>query len=779
MKLDVIQLDVVEPPVAGNGPAAPLPPCCARPAAGEGGWQCPMHPDVTASARGSCPVCGMELVPIGQGADALAAATAARRRLLFTALLAAALMAVSMTAMAGHALGVHDGVVGWLAGSGGNRLQWLLATPIVVWGGWPILAGGLAGFRRLRPTMFSLVGLGIVVAYAASVVATVTPGLFPAPFRRHDGSVETFFESAGMIVVLVLAGQALESRARRGTGAALRSLLDLAPPTAERDPGGETVPLVDVRPGDRLRVRPGGRIPTDGTVLEGETTCDESLLTGEPLPVARGPGAKVLGGAINGPGLVVMRADTTASGALVARIARLVREAQSRRAPIEALADRAAALFTPAVLLVALATFLGWAWFGPEPRLSLGLVSAVSVLVIACPCSLGLATPLSMTVAIGRGAREGILVRTPAALEALAAAGTFAFDKTGTITRGTPRVVGTLALGGDASPGAAERLLGLVAALETASEHPLARAFATAAAEAGLPSPPVTAATAVVGRGIRGRCDGHDVAAGSAALLAEDGVDLAALDGEPAASWVESAVSAGRSLVLAAIDGRLAGAFAIADPPRAEAAGVVAFLDRRGARVELLSGDTAAAAADVGRAVGIAHAEGGLSPAGKAARVTALGGRRQRPHRQGTVAFIGDGVNDAVALAAADVGIAMGGGADAAVETADVTLLSGGLAAVPRAVALADATMANVRQNLVLACAYNLVALPVAAGVLYPVIGHVTSPMLAAAAMSVSSLSVIANALRLRRAFLPGIGADASPPPPGRVTPAPVPPTGR
>ena len=770
MKLDVIQPDAMPPAPAGASP--PLP-CCAKPAAGELGWQCPMHPDVTASAPGSCPVCGMDLVPIGQSTTAADDAKHARRRLVICSVLAALLMVVSMTAMAGHALGWTGGPVHWLAGTAGNWLQLVLATPIVIWGGWPILTGGWAGFRRGRPTMFSLVGLGIAVAFLASVVATLAPGVFPGAFRRHDGSVETFFESAGMIVVLVMVGQALESRARRGTGAALRSLLDLAPPTAERDPGGETVPLVQVRPGDRLRVRPGGRIPTDGTVLEGTTTCDESLLTGEPLPVPRGPGDKVLGGAINGPALVVIRADTPASDALVARIARMVREAQTRRAPIEALADRAAAIFTPAVLLVALATFLGWAWFGPEPRLALGLVSAVSVLVIACPCSLGLATPLSMTVAIGRGARGGILVRSPAALESLAATGTFAFDKTGTITRGTPRLVGWIALAPDGQPitrsaagggrpvpetGPERDLLRRVAAVESASEHPLARAFAAAADEAGFVLPPVTDATAVVGKGIRGRCDGAGVSVGSAGLLRDSGVSAADLEGGAIATWIAAATAMGQTIVLAAVDGRLAGGFAVADPPREEAAEVMRVLRQRGATLELLSGDTTAAAGHVGWLVGIDHASGGLSPAEKAERISALrsaGARR--------VTFVGDGINDAVALAAADTGIAMGSGADVAIETADITLLSGGLAAVPRALALADATMRNVRQNLLLACIYNLLALPVAAGLLYPWLGHVTSPMLAAAAMSVSSLSVIANALRLRHVPLPAVGAADGP----------------
>jgi Cu+-exporting ATPase len=635
MKLEVIQPDP-EPQAAAGG----LKPCCARADVGELGWRCPMHPEATASAAGACPLCGMPLEPIGQPAGAVAARRRELVRLATCGALAAALVVVAMGPMLAHLLPAWTGghaVAAWFARAGltgavGNWLQCCLATPIVFWGGWPILAGGLAGFRAGRPTMFSLVALGVLVAWGASLVATVAPGLVPQALRRADGSVEVFFESAGMIVVLVLLGQWLESRARRGTTAAIRSLMDLAPPTADRlDAAGAAaeVPLEAVRVGDLLRVRPGGRIPVDGTVREGATACDESLLTGEPLPVPRGPGDRVLGGAINGTAAIVIRADAAAADSLVARIARLVRDAHGRRAPIERLADRIAAVFVPAVLAVALATFLGWALFGPEPRLALGLVSAVSVLVIACPCALGLATPLAMTVAIGQGARQGILVRSAAAVERLAAAGTVAVDKTGTVTAGMPRIV----------------------------------------------------------------------AAGVAA-----------------------------------------------DPRGGPAA--IAWLRGDGLAVEMLSGDAAATVRHVAAAVGIDRAEGGLAPEAKARRVAAL---REAARDQAAVVFVGDGINDAPALAAADVGVAMGSGADVALETADVTLLSGGLAAVPEAVALARRTMRVVRQNLALAFLYNVLAIPVAAGALYPLIGLVTSPMLAAAAMSLSSLSVIANSLRLRR----------------------------
>ena len=770
---------------AGSAPSAPSDSCCSSPDAarsapksccaqadvGELGWTCPMHPQVTSPRPGACPVCGMDLEPVGQAAGAADDAARLRRRLWICGVLAASLMAVAMTGMAAHA--ELAGGQGWFArfsrlagGAWGNWLQLALATPILFWGGRSILEGGLAGFRRGRPTMFSLISLGVIVAWGVSVVATVAPGIFPAAFRRHDGSVEVFFESVGMIVVLVLVGQVLETRARRGTTAAIRALLDLSPPTAERADDGRVVALSTVRRGDRLRVRPGGRIPTDATIEEGTTTCDESLLTGEPLPVERGPGDRVLGGAINGAGVIVVEAATEPHDALVARIVRLVREAHARRAPIEQLADRIAAAFVPGVLLVALLTFLAWALFGPEPRMALGLLSAVSVLVIACPCALGLATPLSMTVAIGRGASSGILVRSADAMEKLARVRTLVLDKTGTLTLGRPRIVSGLAVTDSGTEGARDAdlaspppalrtLLALAASVEASSEHPLSRAFARAAAEAGLDVEPAVDTTAVVGRGIVGRVGGREVAAGSERFLAERGVDPAA--SPAAATAVERAREAGSTLVFAAVDGRFAGFFEISDPPRPEAAAVIAALRSSGLDVEMLSGDTPQAARHVARLVGIDRAEGGLSPEAKADRVTRL---RDDLRGARSVVFVGDGINDAPALASADVGVAMGSGADVALETADLTLLSGGLAAVPRAVTLARATMKNVRQNLLLAFLYNVLAIPVAAGALYPLLGHVTSPMLAAAAMSVSSLSVIANALRLRSLDLSGAEDD-------------------
>jgi len=758
----MLQLDVIQPepaPPAGNAK-----PCCARADVGEFGWRCPMHPQAVAATPGPCPLCGMPLEPIGQ-----AGAVAARRRelirLVVCGVLAIVLVAVAMGGMAAHMLparlGGHTIAASFerlgLTGPAGTWLQLAVCTPIVFWGGWPILSGGLAALRAGRPTMFSLVSIGVLAAWGASVVATVAPTAIPASLRRPDGGVDVFYESAGMIVVLVLLGQLLESRARRGTTAAVRALMDLSPPTAERFPGGETVALAAVRAGDQLRVRPGGRIPVDGTIREGRTTCDESLLTGEPLPVSRGAGDRVLGGAINGPAAIVIEATAASSDSLVARITRLVRDAHATRAPVEQLADRIAAVFVPLVLAIAGATCLGWLAFGPAPRLPHAIMSAVSVLVIACPCALGLATPLAMTVAIGTAAKSGILVRTAEAMERLSTVGTVVFDKTGTLTQGRPRIVAAAAIRADGvmmetcglhgpAGSFAENplrcLLARAAAVESASEHGLAQAFGAAASDAGISLPVATRVTAAVGRGVEGMVEEAAVLLGSPTFLTARGVAAAA--SSPCRTAAEAA---GGTVVEMAIDGRPAGWFVIADPPRPEARGVVAELRRQGVDVAILSGDASAAVRHVAADVDIAAAEAGLSPVGKSERVAAL---RKAEGSRG-VAFVGDGINDAPALAAADVGIAMGSGADVALETADVTLLSGGLAAVPAALAVARRTMRVARQNLVLAFLYNLLAIPFAAGLLYPLVGHVTSPMLAAAAMSFSSLSVIANSLRLRR----------------------------
>jgi heavy metal translocating P-type ATPase len=777
----VIPLPVLQP--EQPQPAAAPKPCCAQAGVGELGWTCPMHPQVIRSQPGICDLCGMPLEPVGQEAGAAADQARERLRLAVCTVLGLVLLVIAMGPMLGHMLpdrlGGHA-IAAWfervgLGGRTGQWLQLLLATPIVFWGGWPILTGGIAGFRSGRPGMFSLITLGVLAAWGSSLLATIAPAIFPAAFRAADGSVPVAFESAGMIVVLVLLGQVLETRARRGTTAAIRALMDLTPPTAERvgsvgpavvpiasccqeqateaAAAAEIIPLAAVQVGDLLRVKPGGRIPVDGILHEGQTDCDESLLTGESLPVARHAGDRVLGGAINGTGAIVLEATAAAHDSLVARITRLVREAHGRRAPIESLADRIAAVFVPAVLAVAVLTFLGWSLVGPQPRMALGLVSAVSVLVIACPCALGLATPLAMTVAIGRAAREGILLRSAAAVERLATPGTVIFDKTGTLTAGRPRIVAAGLAGAaaadasratqpDFTTGPLRDLLTTAAAVEAASGHGLAKAFLEAAHAAAIELPPATEVADMVGRGVRGTVAGQTVLVGSGQFLEEAGIPVpAAPPGIP-----------GTTLVHVALGDRRIGWLAIADEPRPEARPIIADLGGRGLALEMLSGDTPATAQAVAEAIGISTARGGLSPAAKEAVVRTLVAAADaagKPRK--SVVFVGDGINDAPALAAADVGIAMGSGADVALETADVTLLSGGLTALPRALDLAAATMRVVRQNLALAFVYNLLAIPVAAGLFYPLVGHVTSPMLAAAAMTVSSLSVIANSLRLRR----------------------------
>ncbi len=731
-----------------------------------------MHPQVVKPGPGSCDICGMPLEPIGGDSDAMAENANETWRLAASAILGIALVIVAMGPMlahmlpawlGGHAIAEGFAAVG-LTGQTGLWIQFLLATPIVFWGGWTILSVGIAGFFAGRPGMFSLITLGVLAAWTASTVAFLAPSVIPEAFREADGRVPVFYESAGMIVVLVLLGQWLETRARRGTTAAIRALMDLSPPTAERIGRGhqasldtpETIPLAMVSVGDLLRVKPGGRLPVDGVVREGATSCDESLLTGEPLAVAKQPGERVLGGSINGSGSIVIEATAAAGDSLVARITRLVREAHGRRAPIENLADAMAAWFVPAVLVAAVATFLGWTFYGPEPRMALGLVSAVSVLVIACPCALGLATPLAMTVAIGRAAREGILVRSAEAVERLATAGCVVFDKTGTLTQGRPKIVaaGTIASEGTPTPthegeqtdfthGPLRDLLATATSVEMASEHGLAKAFIEAASTAGLEVLPAVDVSAAIGRGVRGTVGDRVVLVGNERFLRESGTSAPDLP------------PAGATIVYVAANTRALGWFAIADAPRPEARQVVAELMRRGLNLEVLSGDAAASVERVAASIGLSTVSGGLTPADKAARVEALvDAARHRGGARRSVVFVGDGINDAPALAAANVGIAMGSGADVALETADVTLLSGGLAPLPRALDLAADTMRTVRQNLGLAFLYNVLAIPVAAGALYPLLGHVTSPMLAAAAMTLSSLSVIANSLRLRSRYV-------------------------
>jgi Cu+-exporting ATPase len=716
-----------------------LAPEAAAPApAGAGRWTCPMHPEIVRDAPGSCPICGMALEPLvpGAGADEESRELAdMRRRFRASALLSAPLVLSAMAEMLpGAPARLHGAALAWL--------QLALATPVVLWGGAPFFQRGWASVRTRHPNMFTLIALGTGAAYAYSVVATVAPGLFPAAFRGHGPAVAVYFEAAAVIVTLVLLGQVLELRARQSAGAAIRALLALAPPRARRlreDGGEEDVPLDAVRPGDRLRVRPGEKVPVDGVVLEGRSAVDESLVTGEPIPVEKGPGDGVVGGTLNGSGGLVMRAERVGSDTLLAQIVRRVAEAQRSRAPIQRLADAVAGRFVPAVVGAALVTFAVWAWLGPEPRLPHALLNAVAVLIIACPCALGLATPMSIMVATGKGAMAGVLFRDAAAIERLRDVDVLVVDKTGTLTEGRPRLVSIVP-----APGCDEaQLLALAAGLERASEHPLAAAILAGAAERGVAPAPAEGFESHPGRGVTGRVAGRSVALGNAALLREAGVDPGAL-----AERAEALRREGQTAAFVAADGRIAGVLGVADPLKPSTPEAIRRLRAEGLRIAMLTGDTRTTAEAVARALEIDQVEAGVLPDQKADVV-------RRMQREGhAVAMAGDGVNDAPALAAADVGIAMGTGTDVAVQSAAVTLVRGDLRGIVRARRLSAATVRNIRQNLFFAFVYNLLGVPVAAGVLYPFFGVLLSPMLAAAAMSLSSVSVVGNALRLRRTAL-------------------------
>jgi Cu+-exporting ATPase len=588
--------------------------------------------------------------------------------------------------------------------------------------------------------MFTLIAIGTGTAYLYSLVAVIAPALFPASFRGHGGSVALYFEAAAVIVVLVLLGQVLELRARSQTGSAIRALLGLAPKTARvvRDGAEEDVPLDHVRVGDRLRVRPGEKIPVDGTVVEGTSSIDEAMVTGEPLPVEKAAGDRVTGGTINGSGSFVMRAERVGRDTLLAQIVRMVSEAQRSRAPIQRLADVVSSYFVPAVLLTALATFVAWSLLGPEPRLAHGLVNAVAVLIIACPCALGLATPMSIMVGTGRGAQAGVLIKSAEALEAMERVDVVVVDKTGTLTEGKPRLVTVVALDGDA-----DRLLSLAASLERGSEHPLAAAIVAGAKERGVTLTEVAGFQSLAGKGVRGRIGAHEVLLGNKVLLADAGVS----PGELAARAEELRREA-QTTVFVAVDGKTAGLLGIADPIKASARQAIAFLHEEGIRVVMLTGDSRATAEAVAGALGIDEVDAEVLPDQKQEVVARLQGESHR------VAMAGDGINDAPALARADVGIAMGTGTDVAMESAGITLLKGDLRGITRARRLSGATMRNIRQNLFFAFVYNALGVPIAAGLLYPFVGLLLSPMLAAAAMTFSSVSVIANALRLRKVDL-------------------------
>jgi P-type Cu+ transporter len=703
---------------------------------GETLYICPMCPGVESPVPGACPHCGMALEPAMPMVDAGEDVELKdmRRRFLVSAVLTAPLFVLAMAGMAGMVpAGASWATSPWT--------QFVLATPVVLWCGWPLLLRGARSLAGRRLNMFTLIGLGVIVAYAYSAWAVLMPFAVPHAFR-HGGSAALYFESAAMIVTLVLLGQVLELRARGRTGAALRALMDLAPKTARRleADGQETeIPLADVRVGDQLRVRPGERMPADGAVVEGRGAVDESMVTGESMPVDKVQGDSVIGGTLNGQGSLVIRAEQVGTETVLARIVQAVAEAQRSRAPVQALADRVSAWFVPAVIAVAVAAAILWAFVGPEPRLANALLVAVSTLIVACPCALGLATPMSMMVAMGRGAQAGILFRDAGALQALEDVDTVVLDKTGTLTVGRPEVVSILPVDDIAE----SELLRFAASLEQASEHPLASAVVSAALARGLRLGRTYGFEARPGVGATGVVQMRRVVVGNARLMADERVDVRAL--EPEADRLREL---GQTTVFVALDQVAIGILGIADPMKPEAWEAVQGFKREGLRVVLLSGDHEASVRAVAQMLAIDEIHAGVMPEGKAEVIRRLRGDGRK------VAMVGDGINDAPALAEADVGIAMGAGTDIARQTAGVTLMSGDLRAVGRALRLAEATMSNVRQNLLFAFGYNSIGVPLAAGVLYPLAGVLLAPAAAAAAMSLSSVSVITNALRLGRARL-------------------------
>jgi Cu+-exporting ATPase len=712
---------------------APAPPPPPVPAAAE--WTCPMHPEVIRTGPGPCPICGMALEPrtvIAEEPDNPELRDMSRR-LLWSSVLTAPLFVLAMAEMIpGNSLG-HA-----LSGPGLPWLQLALASPVVLWGGWPFFERGWQSLVNRSPNMFTLIALGTGAAFAYSVAALLAPGLFPASAVGHGGRPNLYFEAAAVIVTLVLLGQVLELRARAATGRAIRALLELAPKTArriEKDGTERDAPLEQIVVGDRLRVRPGEKVPVDGVVIEGRSAVDESMMTGEAVPIEKATGASVTGGTVNGPGGFVMEARRVGSETLLARIVRMVGEAQRSRAPIQRLADRVSAWFVPAVVLVAAATFFAWGVLGPEPRWSHALVNAVAVLIVACPCALGLATPMSIMVGTGRGALAGVLVKNAAALERFEAVDTIVVDKTGTLTEGKPRLVSVKSAGAD------ERtLLEVAAGLEKASEHPLAAAILDGAETRGVRPAVVQDFRSLTGKGVVGRVLGRLAAIGNEALIQGLGLEVGALAQDATALRGE-----GQTAMFVVVDERVAGVLGVADPIKESTPEALQELRRHGVHVVMLTGDARATAEAVAKRLAIDEVRAEVLPEQKAAEV-----RRLREAGR-IVAMAGDGVNDAPALAAADVGIAMGTGTDVAIESADITLLKGDLRGLLRARRLSQATMRNIRQNLFFAFVYNALGVPIAAGLLYPWTGWLLSPMLASAAMSLSSVSVIGNALRLRK----------------------------
>jgi Cu+-exporting ATPase len=694
-----------------------------------------MHPQIRQVGPGHCPICGMALEPVDVAAESGPSGELRdmSRRFWIGLVLT---LPVFVLEMGGHLglLSVDARLSGWI--------QLALSTPVVLWAGWPFFQRGWSSLVSLNLNMFTLIAMGTGVAWAYSVTAALAPNLFPPAFRDSMGAVPVYFEAAAVITVLVLLGQVLELRARERTSGAIRALLDLAPKTARRvrpDGSDEEVTLDHIQVGDRLRLRPGEKVPVDGEVVEGRASIDESLVTGESMPVTKEPGAKVVAGAINKTGSFVMRAEKVGADTLLARIVQMVAEAQRSRAPIQRMADVVSGWFVPAVIAAALAAAAAWGSVGPEPRFAYALVAAVSVLIIACPCALGLATPMSIMVGVGRGAQAGVLIKNAEALERFEKVDTLVVDKTGTLTEGRPAVTAVTP-----APGVDEtELLRLAASLERGSEHPLGDAIVRAARDRGLELSEPSEFDSPVGRGVLGVVDGRQVVLGGARMMADAGVELA-----PLKDAAERLAAEGATAIFAAVDGRLAGLLAIADPIKPSTAPAVKALKRQGVRLVMMTGDNRATALAVAGRLGITEVEAEVLPEDKAKVV-------QKLRSQGrVVAMAGDGVNDAPALAAADVGVAMGAGADVAIESAGVTLLHGDLEGLVRARRLSRAVMRNIRQNLVFAFIYNAAGVPVAAGVLYPAFGILLSPEISAAAMALSSVSVISNALRLRAAKL-------------------------
>jgi len=698
-------------------------------------YTCPMDPEVKQVGPGTCPICGMALEPeqvsLDQGPDP--ELIDMRKRFWIALVLTAPVFAIEM--------GRHLGLMHLVLPPWSNWISLVLSTPVVLWAGAPFFVRGWRSVTTGHLNMFTLIAMGTGVAYLYSVIGTLFPQTFPAGFRDAHGEVAVYFEAAAVITVLVLLGQVLELRARERTSGAIRALLGLAPKTARRitDRGDEDVAIDAIAVGNRLRVRPGEKIPVDGLVTEGHSFVDESMVTGEPMPVAKADGARVVGGTVNQSGALVLRAEQVGRDTMLARIVELVARAQRSRAPIQRLADRVSGWFVPAVLASAVIAFAAWVIFGPEPRFTFGLVAAVTVLIIACPCALGLATPMSIMVGVGRGARAGILIRDAEALEAFERVDTIVIDKTGTLTEGKPKLTSVVT-----APGVDENtLVRLSASVEQASEHPLARAIIEAAKVRGLSLDQVSNFVAHPGKGATGNVGAKSVALGNAALMGDLNIAVSEFD-----IAAEAARASGATTIYVAIDGRPAGVIAVADPIKTSAKAAIAALRSQGLRIMMLTGDNATTARAVASQLDITEIEAGVLPERKGDVVQRLRNEGRR------VAMVGDGVNDAPALASADVGIAMGGGTDVAIESAGLTLLTGDLAGLVRARRLSAATMRNIRQNLAFAFVYNAAGIPIAAGVLYPVFGILLSPMLGAAAMALSSVSVIGNALRLARAKL-------------------------